>query len=249
MISQSQVLCDDFCNQCEAFGFRPGAWGCLLHRCLSRIFNRFRTGKINTMKAEVLCRGIIHNLLSAQQPPLASLLRVAADIIWFSVQVGKITEAARFAVVAQFPHNLLDPRQCESLYRPLLAQTALTLALVEHYKEAILTLKSVLGPDFDDLREVWELFIVQDLNASTLSLERAVTELTTGRVRAFHDGGGWLFFDGDAEAELEPPEVWYRDEHGNLRREEIIVRGIAVRTMVEVEYQRRKVNVATRPSA
>jgi hypothetical protein len=198
-------------------------------------------------RAEMLCRGIVRELFTPQEPPLASLLRVAVDIIWLWVRSQNVAEAAKFAVLGKFPYNLLDPGQCESLYRPLVVQAALILAQAGHCKEAILTLKSVLGPDFEELRQVWEFSIAQDLNATTLPFERSVMELTGGRVQVFHNGTGWLFFDNAAEAELVPAKVWYRDEAGNLKREEMIVRGTAMRTMVEVQYQQRRDNMRPVP--
>lgn len=221
-------------------------------------------GQLTPQAAEMLCRGAVHALLSAPKPPLASLLRIAADIIWISLHAQQSSNTSELATAGHFPPELLDPKQSQMLYRPLASHTALTLSQSAHPKEAILTLKSVLGIEgFEDLREVYEYFISSsssssfsslsaNLSSSTLSFERAVTELTSGRVRAFRNGGegGWMFFDCDAEEESEPARTWYREVLANgagvrLKKEEIIVRAIAVRTMVEIEFQRRRAHEGT----
>lgn len=72
---------------------------------------------------------------------------------------------------------------------------------------------------------------------TTLSFERAVIELTSGRVRAFEDHQGWSFFDYDAQDH--PTPTWYRNVYGKIKKEELFVRSMALRALIEVENRQR----------
>ncbi|KAF2473779.1 uncharacterized protein BDR25DRAFT_341052 [Lindgomyces ingoldianus] len=218
------------CSECNS---NPG--DCTLRQRLSVMVHHSQTGKLSLSEAQELSGTYVRTLATARSHSLICLVHIAVDLVWILATSGRRHIVSKLATnLLQLPSNLFDAGQCSQ--RILLASSALTLAQQTKCKEALSLIKTALGASYEDILEVSLRVSSQQLDSSVLTFERAVIELTSGRIREI----GWQLFDCDSSNGLGNVETWYRTSSGELRREEVTVRGVALQAVVEVEYQRRQ---------
>lgn len=119
--------CDEFCTQCTTFGYEPGSGGCLIHRSLGFALAQHRNGSWSVDKAKSLCKGIIADAAATfqmGQAPLASLLRLAIDIVWISAREGDMEAVTHLATdILDIPLKFLNEKQY-SVSKPGYAMSA-----------------------------------------------------------------------------------------------------------------------------
>ncbi|KAF2734938.1 hypothetical protein EJ04DRAFT_223663 [Polyplosphaeria fusca] len=143
--------CDELCSQCPPFGYDSGSAGCLIHRSLSYILAQYDREAWSATKATLLCREIIADASAMLRPgyaPLASLLRIAIDIVYLFARTGSMDDIQCLAVdILGISSRFLHEDQYT--YRALLAICAHILAQNGHCKTAVSTLKYPVLLSFD----------------------------------------------------------------------------------------------------